>query len=131
MNETIPANPEFEYLYEEFRKSKGWQHETMANHYTGIMQEALKAVHPYLNDDSRFLDLYDDAGWDNFYEYISFRGLPDTEAGKIYFANTENVSLYKKDAETFSTKQPACDEIDTETDLPDPINDGGLEGLPG
>ena len=121
---------EIEALYDDYRKIQGWQHEMMADHYTGIMEKAIRAVHPYLNDDPKFLNLYDDSGWDRFYEYISYRGLKDTEAGKDYFADTENASLYKVDAETLSTKQPACDEMETDPDLPSPINEGGGEVLP-
>ena len=106
----VPVDTSFEALYEDYRNIKGWQHEVMADHYTKIMQEAIRAVHPYLNDDPRFLSLYDEMGWDGFYEYISYRGLTDTEAGKIYFSDTENVGLYEEDAETYSTKQPVCDD---------------------
>lgn len=128
----VPADTSFEALYEDYCNIKGWQHEIMtADHYRGIMEKAIREVHPHLNDDPRFLSLYDSSGWDRFYEYISYRGLKDTKAGKVYFADTENASLYKEDAETYSTKQPVCDEMDPELDLPSPINDGGGEGLPG
>lgn len=85
----------------------------MAARYTGIMQQALREVHPLLNDGG-FLNGYDENSlwnWDKFYEYVSYRGLKDTQAGAEYFAREEsNISLYKEDAETFSTKQPNCNE---------------------
>ena len=127
----VPIDNSFEALFDAYGEKKGWQHEMMADHYRGIMEKAIREVHPHLNDDTRFLNLYDGSGWDKFYEYISYRGLKDTEAGKVYFADTENASLYKEDAETFSTKQPVCDDLEPELELPGPINDGGGEGLPG
>lgn len=58
-NGTVPVDTRFAALYEAYRSKKGWSHEMMADHYTGIMQHALKEVHPLLND-SRFLNGYDD-----------------------------------------------------------------------
>lgn len=108
-----PSDTSFEGLYEEYRKLQNWQHEYMADHYTGIMQDALREVHPLLND-SIFLNNYDNNSlwdWDEFYEYMSFRGLEDTQAGSEYFNdNSNSPELYSYDAEAFSTKNPNCDE---------------------
>ena len=82
----------------------------MANQYTGIMQEAIREVHPNLND-GQFFDWYEDNNdwdWDEFYEYISYRRLDGTEGGDEYFDNTNNISLYKEGVEAYSTKQPNC-----------------------
>jgi len=68
-------------------------------------------VHPNLND-GQFFDWYEDNAdwnWDEFYEYISYRGLDDTDNGVEYFENTDNISFYSEGAEAFSTKQPNCD----------------------
>ncbi len=84
----------------------------MADHYTGIMQEAIREVHPNLNDD-QFLNNYDNNtlwDWGEFYEYISYRGLDRTEAGEEYFDDNEDkINLYKPDTESLSTKIPNCD----------------------
>jgi|TARA_R100000501_G_C2617046_1_gene110543 hypothetical protein len=75
-----------------------------------MIQTALKEIHPQLNDNG-FFDWYEDNAdwdWDEFYEYMSYRGLDDTEAGDGYFDNTDNVSFYKEGAETFSTDLPNC-----------------------
>lgn len=53
----------------------------MADGYTEMMLTALKEVHPQLND-------YDNNtrwDWNKFYEYVSYRGWKDTEAGGQYF----------------------------------------------
>ncbi|MCC4226715.1 hypothetical protein [Zunongwangia profunda] len=105
-----PTDPSFEALYEDYRQLQDWQHEYMADHYTGIMQEAIREVHLNLNDD-QFLNNYDNNtlwDWDAFYEYISYRGLDRTEAGEEYFDNAENISLYQDDTKTNSTKKPNC-----------------------
>ena len=109
-NGITPTDTSFEALYEDYRQKKDWQHEYMADHYTDIMQEAIREVHPNLNDD-QFLNNYDNNtlwDWDEFYEYISYRGLDRTEAGEEYFDNAENISLYQDDTKTNSTKEPNC-----------------------
>jgi len=110
-NGATPTDTSFESLYEDYRQLQGWQHDYIADHYTGIMQEAIKEVHPNLND-GQFFDWYEDNAdwnWDEFYEYISYRGLDDTDNGVEYFENTDNISFYSEGAEAFSTKQPNCD----------------------
>lgn len=51
----------------------------MADHYTGIMQAALKEVHLRLNDGQfiNYYNQYDPSYWDwnEFYEKISYHGL--------------------------------------------------------
>lgn len=109
----IPQDTNFEALYENYRVLKGWNHEFMADHYTSIMQEALKEVHPYLNDE-RFLNGYEDNSlwdWNGFYEYVSYRGLDNTKAGADYFINNENaINLYEYGAKSNSTKTENCSE---------------------
>lgn len=84
----------------------------MADGYTKMMQTALKEVHPQLNDNT-FLNGYDNNtrwDWNKFYEYVSYRGLKDTEAGGQYFNDpNNNISLYLEDTKTNSTKTPNCD----------------------
>ncbi len=109
-NGITPTDTSFEALYEDYRDLKNWSHEMMAEHYTDIMQETMREVHPNLNDD-QFLNYYDDNilwDWDEFYEYMSYRGLDGTEGGDEYFDNTNNISLYKEGVEAYSTKQPNC-----------------------
>ncbi len=110
-NGVIPRDSSFEALYDQYRQIKGWHHEVMAAHYTGIMQEALRGVHPYLND-SRFLNGYSDNSlwnWDNFYKYLSYRGLKDTQVGGEYYANNEEETyLYESEAKLNSSKNPNC-----------------------
>lgn len=106
-----PVDTSFEALYEDYRELQEWQHEYMADHYTDIMQEAIREVHPYLNDDA-FLTGYDGNtmwDWDEFYKYISYRGLTNTEAGEDYFDTTNNISLYQEDTKTNSINSPNCD----------------------
>lgn len=111
-NGTVPVDTSFEALYEEYRNLKGWQHEFMADHYTSLMQDALKVVHQNL-DDQQFLNNYDNNTlwyWSEFYEYLSFRGLKYTEKGEKYYTdNSEKISLYENDAQNLSTKGPNCD----------------------
>lgn len=109
-NGITPTDTSFEALWDEYLEHEDPQHEYMADHYTDIMEKAIREVHPQLNDNS-FLNGYDDNtlwDWDEFYKYISYRGLKGTDAGDLYFDNTENISLYKYDAGTNSTKQPNC-----------------------
>src|SRR5690606_19089753 len=99
-------------LYDNYRQLQGWQHQMMADHYTDIMQKAIKEVLPLLNDNV-FLYGYDDNSlwdWDKFYEYLSYRGLKDTQAGGEYFSDpNNNISLYLEDTKTNSTKTPNRD----------------------
>lgn len=109
-NGIAPTDTTFEALYDDYRNLKEWSHEIMADHYTGIMQDAIREVHPQLND-SGFSNYYDDNtlwDWDEFYEYMSYRGLDGTESGDEFFENNDNISLYKEGAEAFSTNQPNC-----------------------
>ena len=110
-NGIIPEDIRFASLYEDYRGLKNWSHEFMADHYTQIMQDALREVHPLLNDD-QFLNNYDNNtiwNWDDFYEYVSFRGLNETDAGDEYYNNNEvKINLYEPDAESLSTKIPNC-----------------------
>ncbi|MDT0685427.1 hypothetical protein [Autumnicola psychrophila] len=111
-NGITPTDTSFEALYEDYRQLKGWQHEYMADHYTGIMQAAIREVHPLLND-SGFLNGYDDNtlwNWDKFYEYVSYRGLDGTTAGDEYLDNADNLYLYESGAEGNSTETPNCNE---------------------
>lgn len=77
------------------------------------MEEAIRKVHPRLND-SGFFDWYEDNNdwnWNEFYKFISYRGLDKTEKGKEYYTeNQEDISMYENGAEAFSTKNPNCDE---------------------
>lgn len=128
-NGILPVDKSFEALYNDYREIKGWQHEMMADHYTTIMEKAIRAVHPYLND-GNFFSWYEDNAdwnWDEFYEYISYRGLQNTESGKLFFGDdTNNVSFYSNGAESFSTKKPVCDEKSLELEpVIDPVIDYG------
>lgn len=112
IDSSVTSDTKFEELYEKYRLHENWSHQVMAEYYTKMMQTALKEVHSQLND-SKFLNYYDDNtlwDWNEFYEYVSYRGLDETVAGKAYFANAENVSLYESGAEVNSTKIPNCNE---------------------
>ena len=83
----------------------------MADHYTGIMQEAIRKVHPNLND-GQFIDHGNSLdpsywNWDKFYEVLSYRGLQNTQAGTNYYSNNEeDIRDYTNDTERLSTKKP-------------------------
>ncbi|RXG18528.1 hypothetical protein DSM03_1011219 [Leeuwenhoekiella aestuarii] len=112
-NGTVPADTGFEALYENYRGKKGWQHEFMADHYTGLMQEALKDVHQNL-DDQNFIDDRNSIAepywdWDKFYESLSYFGLHRTTKGSEYYNNNQlDISKYSSDTEAGSTKASNC-----------------------
>ncbi len=111
-NGVAPTDTNFEKLYNSYKHLKGWSHEIMAKSYTDIMQAALKEVHPMLNDNT-FLNGYSDNtlwNWDKFYQYVSYRGLKNTESGGQYFNDlNNNISLYLQGTEANSTETPNCD----------------------
>ncbi len=52
-------------------------------------------MHPQLNDNI-FLNGYEDNtlwDWDEFYEYISYRGLDGTDGRDEYLENADNIFL--------------------------------------
>lgn len=91
----IPNIDDFPAIFAKYLSVRGLQHELMANLYVGLIANALKDVHPLLNDQGYINSLVDyDMSLDDFYTNIAYVGLNGTAGQTNYLSDPENAANY-------------------------------------
>ena len=113
------TNTDFAINFDDYVSNENWNHIAMPEKYKGVMENALRNLHPYIND-QEFIDEKNRLGsswnWDKFYEYISWQGLQGTELYDEHVSNLNyeyesNIYLIDPVSGLYqTTKQPNCEE---------------------
>lgn len=97
----IPDIDDFPAIYEKYRGLNDLQHEVMADLYIGLIANALKDVHPLLNDQNFINSLSDyEMSLNDFYTNIAYVGLNGTTGQTNYLSDPNNAANYSISYET-------------------------------